>query len=289
MVTIDNFTKHTPHPQLRHLLVKNYPLRTGRVTPRLTQSWGGSSRVEALDVGSVWRCAWPSDLMGRICARTFLVLNLLTITLEATLFSMSRQPAMMKSPVQPPQEFRAYPMNIPETISVPNWLKTTFAFRWDYKKKHFCPKWYNWRPSNGAPTLLSCGEFLSASLSCVLRKKTEAFHRFSPPIFWKTRLNQKSRSPFLYSTDCSFGKSVGFWSVWCWLVVISRQVFTSTNKYGRGLSVWIIPGFWPGNKNFHKHFILIENFLICRCRITFFAVEEYGLLVLPGGSCTELG
>ena len=41
------------------------------------------------------------------------------------------------------------------------------------------------------------------------------------------------RSSFFYSTDCVLTNSVGFWSLWCWLVVIPTQVFTNPNKLQR--------------------------------------------------------
>ena len=59
----------------------------------------------------------------------------------------------------------------------------------------------------------------------------ETVHCFPPPLFCTTWLKQKCRGTFFDPANCVFDFSMGFWSVWGWLVVMPTQVFTSTNKY----------------------------------------------------------
>ena len=55
-------------------------------------------------------------------------IDFFTWTSDTTLFSMSCQSAMIKSPIQLPPEFRSYPMNIPRSTFVPNWRWRLPAF-----------------------------------------------------------------------------------------------------------------------------------------------------------------
>ena len=118
-------------------------------------------------------------------------------------------------------------------------------------KKDWCSKWYCWTIKLSA---ISCfTRWLSVCRSVLhVSQITEAFHRFSPPLFCNTRLNQKCRGPFFYPTDCALNNSVGFWSVWSWLVVFPTQVFTKFH----GIICVTIPSFWSGGKNFCKRFIV---------------------------------
>ena len=129
------------------------PCALQRVTPRLAQSRGCSLRVESLDSLVAWGLPlwWPSCLMeppaqGNANAScsflipTYLDLNLLARTSDATLLTTSCQSAMIKFLVEPPPEFNAYPMSTPGSIFVPKLLKSTFAYRRHWIKINLSPK-----------------------------------------------------------------------------------------------------------------------------------------------------
>ena len=69
---------------------------------------------------------------------------------------------------------------------------------------------------------------LRAFLVCFTNKRSIPW--VLPTTFLK---HQKSKSTFFDPPNCIFGTSVGFWPVWCWLVVTPTQISTSTDKYQR--------------------------------------------------------
>ena len=79
------------------------------------------------------------------------------------------QSMIIKSPIQPPPEFSAYPINVPGSIFVPNW-----SLSWKKDFQRFQPQNGFTGPSNGVPNLVSYCDFLSASLSCMFRKEQKA-------------------------------------------------------------------------------------------------------------------
>ena len=81
---------------------------------------------------------------------------------------MSCQSVIIKSPIQPPPEFSACPINVPGSIFVPNW---SLPWRQDFQR--FQPQNGFTGPSNGVPNLVSYCDFLCASLSCIVSQRTE--------------------------------------------------------------------------------------------------------------------
>ena len=99
-------------------------------------------------------------------------------------------------------EDRAYPRRFPESLSclIDEGDFLSFAqFGLEYSS---APSGIS-GPSNGVPRLVSYGNLLSASLSCMFRKMTQAFRCFSPPLFSRNPTEPED------STDCVFGNSHG--------------------------------------------------------------------------------
>ena len=65
----------------------------------------------------------------------------------------------------------------------------------------------------------------------------KAFHGICPPIFIQTRLQQYSRSAFLYSAHCSFRNTISLRSVWCRRAMIPGKNFTSFARFQGIVSV----------------------------------------------------
>ena len=120
-----------------------------------------------------WRKVWRDACLGEPSAQrknafcNFLIpnsldWNLLMWTSGATLFSMSCQSAMIRSPVQPLPEFRFLGRNF-----APKWLWRLWSFVEIGLTEIKAPQGVT-GPSNRVPNLPSHGDFRSASLSCMV-------------------------------------------------------------------------------------------------------------------------
>ena len=114
---------------------------------------------------------------------------------DATLFSMSCESAMIKSLVQPPSGFSAYPVYIPEG-SLRQIDEVDFCPTWRLDKKNFIPKWCHcsikWSSkSSFIRSLFVCPFVLYVS------QIIEAFLCFSPPLFWKDTTEPQVQRCFL--------------------------------------------------------------------------------------------
>ena len=172
--------------------------------------------------------------------------------------------AMIKSPVQPLPEFRAYPVNIPGSIFPPNWWRRLFSLVEIGEKKHFSKK-------KIIAVERICQIFVHEVTFCLsvvvfsffVSRITEAFHCFAPPLLCRTRPNQKCRGAFFDPANCVFGNSlvsVEYWVDLSWF----QHNSSKARIRPRELSVWIILGFliWRHEQFANVHRCL-RSFLFC--------------------------